>query len=287
MTTGALLSLAGNIIGQSVVTGELQQTISIGGNVDAQSTVSGALQQTVSLGGSISGQSTVSGNVLATRELAGNVDARSTIVGDLILTVALGGAVDGQSDVSGQMQSTIQITGNIDAISTISGNLSGPEETHQFAGTVTAVSVVSGNITVSSLSAISSLKKEIWDMLVEDSTYIGLVGSPSAVPYQTFYLRNPQRPTFPEVVFSLAPARVNKNVAPEYLATEHELKFRIRTRDNGYEGIGDRIVQLLQHKPNTDLGFRSVVTRSKELVDHKLRIFGKDLVFRVFYRRPT
>ena len=265
---GETRSFAGVVAGQSsVVTGELQQTIIISGNADAQSTVSGALQQTVSLGGSISGQ--------------------STVTGDLILDVALGGGLDGQSDVSGQMQSTIQITGNIDAVSTISGNLSGPEETHQFAGTITAVSVVSGNITVSSLSAISSLKKEIWDMLVEDSTYIGLVGSPSAVPYQTFYLRNPQRPTFPEVVFSLAPARVNKNLSPDFLATEHELKFRIRTRDNGYENIGDRIIQLLQHKPNADLGFRSVVSQSKELVDHELRIFGKDLVFRVFYRRVT
>ncbi len=284
---GETQNLAGNIVGQSVVTGELQQTISIGGNVDAQSTVSGTLQQTVALGGSVSGQSTVSGNVLATRGLAGNVDAQSTVVGDLILTVALGGGVDGQSDVSGELQQTVILSGSIDAVSTVSGNLSGPEETHQFAGTITAVSVVSGNITVSSLSAISSLKKEIWDMLVEDSTYIGLVGSPSAVPYQTFYLRNPIQPIFPEVVFSLAPGRVNKNLAPEFLSTEYELKFRIRTRDGGYESIGDRIIQLLQHKPNADLGFRSVVSQSKELVDHELRIFGKDLVFKVFYRRVT
>ncbi len=137
------------------------------------------------------------------------------------------------------------------------------------------------------MSALSDLKDEIRDTLIKDTAYLVLVGRPESSPFQTFYLRNPNKPTFPEVVFSLFPGLVNKNLAPDFISAEYELTFRIRTRDGAYENIGDRIIQLLQHKPNADLGFRSVVTRSKELVDHELRIFGKDLVFKVFYRRAT
>ena len=289
---GETRSFAGAVVGQSsIATAELNLTTQITGNqIIAQSTISADLILTTQItGNTIVGQSVVSGNLTtgALLSLAGNIVGQSVVTGELQQTISIGGNVDAQSTVSGALQQTVSLGGSVSGQSTVSGTLTAAAETRDLAGTIDAVSVVSGNLTTTSLSALSSLKKEIWDMLVEDSTYIGLVGSPSAVPYQTFYLRNPIRPTFPEVVFSLAPGRVNKNLAPEFLSTEYELKFRIRTWDGGYEGIGDRIIQLLQHKPSADLGFRSVVSQSKELVDHKLRIFGKDLVFKVFYRRVT
>lgn len=133
----------------------------------------------------------------------------------------------------------------------------------------------------------TDLKKEIRDILIEDPTYLALMGSPASAPYQTFYLRNPEKPTFPETVYSISGGLYSQNQARDILSSIPRLEVQIKSRDSAYEDIAKRIIKILHKQPSANLGFRAVYRRSSEIYDDEHEVYGRNLIFDVHFRRPV
>ena len=136
----------------------------------------------------------------------------------------------------------------------------------------------------------TAVKNAITTALAGDATYLALIGSPSAWPYQTFYMHPPQRPIFPFTVFSLRP----QSYFQEYghtLVSQSELSItvwdQIKADAAANEAIMDRIIYLLHQKPNS-AGFRAIVSGDlQELEDHEINAIGLNTVFDLSYRRSV
>jgi hypothetical protein len=127
-------------------------------------------------------------------------------------------------------------------------------------------------------------KKEIRSRLTEDADYLSLLGSPSELPYKTFYVYPPEIPDFPFVVFSLRPGVVNTDRDETIIDKRIDLTVNVWAYDSAYESIADRIIYLLQQYGNEN-GFRVVYDRSNELYDEETNAYGINLGFNVFYRQ--
>ncbi len=135
-------------------------------------------------------------------------------------------------------------------------------------------------------SYMRDLKEEIRNSLIEDSTYLALMGSPSEEPYQTYCLRNPERPTFPETIIRLMPGTYSQGLERDILSTVYTLEILVRDKTSNYEDIAKRIIRILHQRPGADLGFRAVFRRSSEIYDDEFEVYGRNLVFDVHFRRP-
>jgi len=132
----------------------------------------------------------------------------------------------------------------------------------------------------------NNLKNDIYNILIKDDTYIGLLGDPDTDPYRTFYIQPPEKPDLPEVVYRFGSAVISQETV-DYRVMQVSLTVTIWTKDASYETIADRVIYLLNQRPvSVSYGIRIVLdTVTEEIYDEELRAFGRAVMFQVFYRR--
>ena len=133
-----------------------------------------------------------------------------------------------------------------------------------------------------------TLKLQIKKRLTDDSTYVGLMGTPTAEPYQTYWFKPPVAPTFPETVLNITGVN-DTSAGKDFLPGRFTLSLNVWSKDDTYEDIVKRIIQLLHQSPETGTtGFRAIYTGEPEdMYDDEFAVYGKRVVFDVFYRRAT
>lgn len=131
-----------------------------------------------------------------------------------------------------------------------------------------------------------ALKLAIKKRLTDDNTYIGLMGTPANEPYQTYWFKPPVQPTFPETVLNLTALHDEEN-SREILSFSCNLSINVWSKDDAYEDIIERIIQLLHQNPETvTTGFRAILTSEpQDLYDDELNVYGKNIIFDVKYGR--
>jgi len=128
------------------------------------------------------------------------------------------------------------------------------------------------------------LRTDIWTVLTEDATYISRMGSPASVPFQTFYIKPPEKPTFPETVFHFPGTTYGQEHDRDILSSRVQVVFSIWTVDEDYNSIADRIIFLLHQKEQSN-GWRAILAfASDEVYDSEFDTYGKRLTFDVSYR---
>lgn len=136
-----------------------------------------------------------------------------------------------------------------------------------------------------------TVRDQVYATLIADASYLVLVGSPSAAPYQTFYARKPSPPAYPYVVFHLRPSVNNQAYPRHLLSSRTELVFdawdAIGPQPPEHEEIVRRIIQLMHQRANAN-GFRPVLAiEPAEMFDEEIGAVGATVSFEVFYRRFT
>lgn len=133
------------------------------------------------------------------------------------------------------------------------------------------------------------LKIQIKKRLTDDSDYISLMGSPTVEPYQTYWFKPPVQPTFPETVLTIVSADNDQSFGKDLLSRNCLLSINVWSKDEAYEDIAERIIQLLQHNPETSItGFRAILaTETTDMIDDEFNVYGKLIQFNVWYRRST
>ena len=134
---------------------------------------------------------------------------------------------------------------------------------------------------------VKALKWQIVNKLTSDATYLSLMGSPTVKPYNTYWFKPPDKPTFPEVVLNISSGENDVEMDGSILSGRFTLGVNVWSKSDEYESIAERIIQLLHQNPETDtLGFRAVYTGSDEdLIDDTFAVYGKRISFNVYYRR--
>lgn len=141
------------------------------------------------------------------------------------------------------------------------------------------------------MADITTVKSTIEETLTGDPTYIDLMGNPDS-PYNTFYRRPPEKPSFPEVVWWLYPesfsgsddAILNSIVLVNFNAWSLDKSGL----DVTYDDIIERIQFLLHNKPLASVGVRLVLSGTPiELFDEDFKVPGKNITFNMYYRRST
>jgi len=131
----------------------------------------------------------------------------------------------------------------------------------------------------------TTVKEAIRDVLIGDTTLMGLMGGPAAPEYNVFYLMPPDPPRFPQIVFWIgfgSAAPIDRPV----LASTGELNVNVWAKTNVCADIAERVVYLLHHAK--DLGARIVLEREpQELYDDELDAYGLNTVFSLFHRRSV
>jgi len=132
-----------------------------------------------------------------------------------------------------------------------------------------------------------ALKLAIKKRLTDDDSYIALMGTPGAEPFQTYWFKPPVKPTFPETVLNINPSTSDQSSDPSFLITNSVLSINVWTKDDVYEDIIKRVIQLLNQKPDTAItGFRAIlVSEPEDLFDDEFNVYGKNVMFNVHYRR--
>lgn len=135
------------------------------------------------------------------------------------------------------------------------------------------------------MAKMTDMKTAIRSVLTSDTTYLGLVGDPSAEPYKTYYVYPPTEPVFPFVVFSMRPAASDSSTGKLILSKRIVLDFVVWAQSAVYEDIAERIVWLLNHY-GSSTGFRIIYDIDKsELYNQELNAYGLSFSFNVFQRR--
>lgn len=132
-----------------------------------------------------------------------------------------------------------------------------------------------------------ALKLAIKKRLTDDATYISLMGTPTTEPFQTFWFKPPEQPTFPETVLNIQGVDNESTIDRDILAKQCNLSVNVWSIDSAYEDVIERIIQLLHQKPDTDItGFRAILIREPEdLFNDQFNVYGKNVMFNVHYRR--
>lgn len=107
----------------------------------------------------------------------------------------------------------------------------------------------------------TTVKTEIFDLLVADSTYLTNMDDPVAPAYRTFYERNPEVPTtFPYVVYEIEDVIQSQEHGRTLLVSSGNLAFGIWSKNSAkdFETISDRIVFLL-HQKASESGWRAIL----------------------------
>jgi len=132
-----------------------------------------------------------------------------------------------------------------------------------------------------------ALKLAIKKRLTDDASYIALMGTPGAEPFQTYWFKPPVEPTFPETVLNINSTTSDQLSDPSFLITNSTLSINVWTKDDAYEDIIKRIIQLLNQNPDTTTtGFRAIlVSEPEDLFDDEFNVYGKNVMFDIHYRR--
>jgi len=132
-----------------------------------------------------------------------------------------------------------------------------------------------------------ALKLAIKKRLIDDSNYIALMETPTVEPFRTYWFKPPVKPTFPETVLNIQISSSDPTSDPSFLITNSVLSINVWTKDDVYEDIIKRIIQLLNQKPDTSItGFRAIlVSEPEDLFDDEFNVYGKNVMFNVHYRR--
>ena len=132
-----------------------------------------------------------------------------------------------------------------------------------------------------------ALKLAIKKRLTDDTDYIALMETPTVEPFQTYWFKPPVKPTFPETVLNINPSTSDQSSDPSFIITNSVLSINVWTKNDVYEDIIKRIIQLLNQKPDTSItGFRAIlVSEPEDLFDDEFNVYGKNVMFNVHYRR--
>ena len=132
-----------------------------------------------------------------------------------------------------------------------------------------------------------ALKLAIKKRLTDDASYIALMGTPTAEPFQTYWFKPPIAPTFPETVLNINSTTSDQLSDPSFIITKGVLSINVWTVDDVYEDIIKRIIQLLNQNPDTTTtGFRAIlVSEPEDLFDDEFNVYGKNVMFDIHYRR--
>ena len=132
-----------------------------------------------------------------------------------------------------------------------------------------------------------ALKLAIKKRLTDDTDYIALMETPTVEPFQTYWFKPPVKPTFPETVLNINPSTSDQSSDPSFIITNSVLSINVWTKDDVYEDIIKRIIQLLNQRPDTvTTGFRAIlVSEPEDLFDDEFNVYGKNVMFNVHYRR--
>lgn len=137
---------------------------------------------------------------------------------------------------------------------------------------------------------LTAVKVAIRTLLVADTEYLSLLGSPSAPPWNTHYMRPPTEPSFPQVVYWLGAADYDQAFAPSLLSSNHTLTFRTYSRGAAsnqlvYEELATRIKVVMHNAVSS--GFRAFIAAENELYEEAWDVYSKALTFDLRYRRAT
>lgn len=130
------------------------------------------------------------------------------------------------------------------------------------------------------------LKIAIAKVMTNDTEYLALMGAPADPPYQTFFLKPPEVPTFPETVFDFGSVVYDRGNDREMMAADIILNIRVWTDDDTYEDIVDRIKVLFHQKSIGTTGAHAILAgEPQDLKDEEFNVYGKMMVFAVYHRR--
>ena len=133
-----------------------------------------------------------------------------------------------------------------------------------------------------------TLKENIYDALVADSTYLGYLGTPTSAPYRTYWTQPPEPPDLPQVELRFLGATVRQDEDRPFEIGDNILRVTIRTRDSACENIADRVIRILHHATASGRSWRAVLSgRPGELRDTRTNSWIKVLQFQVFYNGAT
>lgn len=135
------------------------------------------------------------------------------------------------------------------------------------------------------MAKMTDMKTAIRSVLTSDTTYLGLVGSPTVEPYKTYYVYPPTTPVFPYVVFSMRPGVSDSSTGKLILSKKIVLNFVSWAQSSVYEDIAERIIWLL-NQYGSSTGFRIIYdVDNSELYNKELNAYGLSFSFNVFQRR--
>lgn len=129
----------------------------------------------------------------------------------------------------------------------------------------------------------TQIKGKVRDLLLTDPRYILLLGDPTTQPFQTYYLRPPDPPTFPQVVYWMGNGEYDQEVGRDLLRSRRTLTFRTYSKDTKYEDLADRIKRIMQHA--TSSGFRCILNTENELYEDDWDVYSMAITFDLRYRR--
>ena len=134
-----------------------------------------------------------------------------------------------------------------------------------------------------------TLKLQIKKRLTDDATYIALMGSPTEEPFQTYWFKPPVQPTFPETVLTMGTIINDESNGRDLMSFRCPVSINVWSKDEAYEDIIDRIIQLLHQNPETTTtGFRAILNNEpQDMYDDEFNVYGKVVQFDVVYRRST
>jgi hypothetical protein len=131
------------------------------------------------------------------------------------------------------------------------------------------------------------LKLAVRQQMTNDSEYLALMGVPTSTPFQTFYLQPDNTPTFPETVFHFGSTGYDRSQDRHLMAADIVLNIMVWSEDDSYEDIIDRIKVLFHHKTIGTTGAHAIImNETDELKDEEFNVYGKQVSFNVYYRRP-
>jgi hypothetical protein len=257
------------------------------GGVGVQSSVQSTLTRIEQFNANIiEVKSSVVGAITKKIGLIGNlIPSITNVLGNILRKSGIVGSISAQSDAVGFIQKTARYEGIILVTSSITGVVTERAYTRYLDGAIVVLSDVEGIFTPISRAPAYDYKKGIWDMLTTDSTYLSLLGNPTSLPYQTYYLRSPARPSFPEVVYRMTPGIWSQEQGRNISSANYRVELLVRSRDNSYEDIAKSIIRILNHRQNTRYGFRCIYRRSEEIYDERFNVYGRNLEFDLKVRR--
>ena len=130
-----------------------------------------------------------------------------------------------------------------------------------------------------------ALRDAIHAKLVGDSTFLTLMGSPSAHPYRVFYLTPPEVPTFPEVVFRFEGAPADPE--SELVLTDPSLVITFYAATDAYHDLADRAIALLKNQTIGTDGTALYMGMVADLYDDEFNVWGRTDRYQIARRRTA